>query len=113
MIKQNNMKLLIIEMVMILTLFSCVKDEFKDDELSIQRTNYTGNQLRIDGYYYEIGSDNYLYPEYFFYKNGTLIYIGGRYSRNTIDTEFIDRLKQSSYLDYAKNNKLSGGGIYN
>ena len=95
---------------LILTINNCSKIAFwKDDELSISKTPYTGNQLRIDGYYYEIGVDGYLYPEYFFYSNGALINIGGRYSPNTIDTELENFIKSPNYIDGAKKNKLSGG----
>ena len=104
MIKQNNMKLLIVEMVMILTLFSCIKDEFKDDELSIQRTNYTGNQLRIDGYYYEMLNNSY-FSSYCFYENGTLIAPGGVFATisemdNYIIKEFIS---SQNYKNYKSN----------
>jgi len=89
---------------------NCNKDNlWKDDELSINKEPYTGNQLRIDGYFYEIGVDGYLYPEYFFYSNGSLIYIGGRYSPNTIDAELENFITSPYYINDAKNDKLTGG----
>jgi hypothetical protein len=45
-----------------------------DDNLSSTRTDYTGNQLRIDGYYYyEYTIDNEIHWEvYFLYRNGII-----------------------------------------
>ena len=108
---QRNITLQLLIILSLLCLASnCSKDKiFKDDVLSIPKLPYNGNQLRIDGYYYEIGVDGYLYPEYFFYSNGSLIYIGGRYSPNTIDTELEYFIKSPNYIDDAKNDKLSGG----
>ena len=58
-------------------------EAFKDDNsLSLPLTPYTGNQLRIDGYYYRVadGSDfneGTIFHCYFFYKNGIAINLGG------------------------------------
>ncbi|HYF04489.1 MAG TPA: hypothetical protein VEC36_13990, partial [Patescibacteria group bacterium] len=48
-----------------------------DDALAFARTPYTGNQLRIDGYYYDEYShvQNYL-EVYFFYTNGIILSAG-------------------------------------
>ena len=52
---------------------NCRKDgPLKDDELSIKRMPYTGDTIRIDGYYY-ITLDNYL-TVYFLYRDGTILY---------------------------------------
>jgi hypothetical protein len=49
-----------------------------DDMLSLPLMPYTGNQLRIDGYYYQAGHDGkVIFTPYFFYRNGVVIYIGG------------------------------------
>ena len=54
---------------------------FPPDNLSLQRIPYSGNELRIDGYYY---TEMYNYKEkflnvYFFYANGIVRYGGGGY----------------------------------
>ena len=49
----------------------------KDEELSLKRTPYTGNELRIDGYYYRKIPDLEIR---FFYRNGIVRYGGGGYS---------------------------------
>ena len=83
----------------------CIRGE--DDPLSIPLMPYTGDQLRIDGYYYQIGYDGEtIFDAYFFYKNGMLIYCGGggESSLEEMDTYikryYID-IKQNGYK-YAK-----------
>lgn len=79
------MKLVLIPMLMLLN-SNCENLSFKkDDELSLKRENYTGNQLQIDGYYYII---NYNDPEktmevFVFFQNGVLSYLGGGFSSTT------------------------------
>jgi len=93
------MKLLLILMFLFLN-NSCENLSFKkDDELSLKREDYTGNQLRIDGYYYL----EYFNPEkhmeaFVFFQNGVMTYLGGGFS-STISIEnsmqsdvFIEKL---------------------
>ncbi|MCK9451808.1 MAG: hypothetical protein M0Q90_08970 [Bacteroidales bacterium] len=67
---------------------SCEK-LMKDDELVLQKQNYTGNQLRLDGYYYEEFEEKY-YSIYFFYEDGTLLYGDGGFTKK----EFIEHEKE-------------------
>ncbi|MGK6352810.1 hypothetical protein [Parapedobacter sp. DT-150] len=53
-----------------LTLLSACKKHWEDDKLHIARESYTGNQLRIDGYYL---TGNAILGIYIFYENGTLL----------------------------------------
>jgi hypothetical protein len=54
---------------------NCNKDKvLKDDELSIQKTSFTGNQLRIDGYYYNKWGNPERATIYFF--TGMAFYLG-------------------------------------
>lgn len=58
--------------ILVLVLSSCEK--VFQDEFSIQRTDYTGTELRIDGYYYNESFvapyPNYSIAKSFFYRNG-------------------------------------------
>jgi hypothetical protein len=45
----------------------------KDDELSIKRVPYTGNELRTDGYYYEMGGNGQIWNTFFFYRDGVVL----------------------------------------
>ncbi len=68
----SNMKKLLFMTFLGLT-WGCKEGLIKDDdELSIQRTPYTGNQLRTDGYYYR-EADDYI-AVYFLYRDGTILY---------------------------------------
>lgn len=68
-------QLRLILVLAITTLFSlggCGKWN-KNEELTLVRKPYYGNELRIDGYYYNI-IDGEIGKTYFFYRNGTLHY---------------------------------------
>lgn len=59
--------------VLILFLSACVKpnDPSKDDKLSLGKRPYTGNQLKVNGFYYYI-FENKIYDIHLFYKNGVV-----------------------------------------
>src|SRR5687768_8153636 len=91
----------ILIITIILSAFAC-KDAvlLKDDELSMQRKDYMGNELRVDGYYFlPYDSDKMLI--YFFYRDGTLLHAGGGYETNKIN-EYEQRCKSSEFAEKAK-----------
>ncbi len=60
--------------IIILTFFSCKLFETEYDEFTLKKQNYTGNELRIDGYYYrEFESDCQSLKIYFLYRNGIIL----------------------------------------
>jgi hypothetical protein len=84
---------------------SCKKDRLsKDDELSIQRTPYTGNQLRIDGYYFEKSNNSY-FSLYCFYRNGGLLAAGGVFSSTQEMVEYLNKelINSQKYKEYKSN----------
>lgn len=102
--KSKIMKHLLL--VIVILLGSCKKNKFvKDDELSIQRTNYTGNQLRINGYYYQL-IDGALYGVYCFYANGVIQHLGDGYKLSELagfeqlitTKDFNDKSKAVKYF---------------
>lgn len=105
-INTRIMKLLLISMLMLFN-SNCENLSFKkDDELSLKRVDYTGNQLRIDGYYYLI---NYNDPQknmgvFIFFRNGVLTYLGGGFlsfnelENYIINKDFIDKKKDVKYF---------------
>lgn len=112
----NSKLVLTILLLAVGTVFSCKKNEiFKDDELSIPKTNYSGNELRIDGYYYETLNSSY-FSLYCFYGNGTLLANGGVFlsiqeMNDYIIKEFIN---SKEYKDYKSNwgvFKIEGNNI--
>ena len=61
---------------LILSTYGCRKILFPSEKLTIQPTPYTGNQLRIDGYYFTetVSGSDYApsYQIYFLYRNGVI-----------------------------------------
>lgn len=53
------MRVLLVIITLVGLSCGCKKDFMKDDKLSLERTPYTGNQLKIDGYFYS-QINNYL-----------------------------------------------------
>ena len=45
-------KILSISAIVLAVVFSSCKKLFEDEELSMERVDYTGTELRTDGYYY-------------------------------------------------------------
>lgn len=66
------MKKLCLILLLAVSMFSCTKWH-EDEELTLPKTPYTGNELRLDGYYYDI-EDEKIWSTYFFYRNGILHY---------------------------------------
>ena len=105
----------IILLTFLVIIFACKKEskeeiEARDDKLTLQRTNYTGNELRIDGYYCQ-KIDGMYYSCYFFYNNGTLLYGGGGLTEiemQNLETTFSN----GSFYNTAKDIKYFWG-LYN
>jgi hypothetical protein len=77
---------------------------FKDDVLSIPQTNYHGNELRIDGYYYQSFENNTYFIVYVFYSTGTIFSAGAFPKSNLaqIEETLQDLLWISRNKDYKK-----------
>ena len=95
------------KVLLVLIVFYCVGCA---DKLRLIQTSFTGNQLRIDGYYY----DHYLHDEnrdYYdpiiLYRNGVIINGWVENSLESIDNTFLDEKR----LGYIKNNQ-ERWGIY-
>ena len=74
---QKIMKTLIISLICMLTTNCDYSSE--NDKFTLQRENFSGNQLRVDGYYYqEYGNPPYRSP-FFLFKNGVVFDPGGGY----------------------------------
>lgn len=74
------------------------------DDLSIQKINYNGNSLRIDGYYYD--EDDDYKSILIFYQNGILLSL-------ICDTHKIDKLKEKiankSFFDQRNSYRFDWG----
>ena len=50
----------------------------KDEELTLVRKPYLGNELRIDGYYYHMSLNSNTFDDtYCFYRDGTVVWLSG------------------------------------
>jgi len=88
----------------------CAKDNiFKDDELSLEKESYEGEQLRIDGYYYYrySTSKGYRLLTYFLYNDGTLIYGGAPLESNQSEKE--QQYASGEFYENEKNRKSNWG----
>jgi hypothetical protein len=78
----------------------CCSTLFPDEKLSMQRMDYTGNELRTDGYYEHFFSEGKSYGT-FLYRNGTILNIPGKegdYSeKRFFDPQFIEQIKGKKY----------------
>jgi len=101
---KNTIKIIFIATILFLSMNQCEKYN-KDDELSIKRTDYTGNQLRIDGYYYRTWED--MMYTMFFYQNGIILY-GGAFSQSEIVEREI-RYKNGTFYNHVNGIKYLWG----
>lgn len=92
------MKCINFVVVVTILLFSSCENflKWKPAKLQLEKLNYTGNELRIDGYYYEEieNPEVGLYSQaYFFYHDGVVLNTAGTY----IDSEYqvIDSFSNS------------------
>ncbi|MFW5872355.1 MAG: hypothetical protein ACOCVN_00050, partial [bacterium] len=88
---------------------SCDKEILADDELTLEKELYTGEQLRIDGYYYLKDKNNTLISTYFFYENGILLYGGGRPYPEGLSEIENKIFTSKQWIDKIGSQKLSWG----
>jgi len=103
---KNNIKMnSLIITLFVLLMSNCNKDKiWKDDELSTNKEPYTGNQLRIDGYYYEL-VDGVMHGIYCLYDNGVIHHLGdgikfseiNQFEQTITTTEFIEKIRKIKY----------------
>jgi hypothetical protein len=95
---------LILSVCMILS--ACAGD---DDELTLERMEYTGNELRLDGYYYNetLNFEGVIVSSYFLYSNGIIHYAGTQAEEKFWSTDYQQSLSIKS--ESAMNNKYHWG----
>ncbi len=87
------MKPVIIIFLIISTLFSCGDIEYED--FSIEQHNYTGNEIRTDGFYWSsfYYFEELQYPFYVFYRNGIVV---SAVSSSNEGKNIIERVEDAS-----------------
>ena len=87
-----------------LFLLSCNKD-CKDNNLSMERINYSGDEIRTNGYYYYVVRSEFdpkiSYQLLFIYRNGTVFQNGGAgQTLNDVEKHISDGSLHSMYHDH-------------
>jgi len=80
---------------------SCCSLLFPDEKLSMQREDFTGNELRMDGYYY-CQKENVPDPTtscIFMYRNGTIL---SAYGHSTLDLDVVEKEIVDNYYNFGK-----------
>ena len=96
------MKTKFISIILLLVLFcSCIKT-LPDEKLTIIRTPYIGNEIRLDGYYFEFLPGYNTYSNLIFYRNGVLMSFD---YTNKIE----DFYNNNKYLESVRKDKDSWG----
>jgi hypothetical protein len=90
---------ILIHILLAIALFSSCDKLFEDDKLTLKREPYVGNELRMDGYYYETTGTRVLV----FYRNGTVNDFGG------INLNEMDRFEEDMFTNQLRNLKRSWG----
>ncbi len=80
----EKLKLTLFLALVVLFVSSCSK-WLENEKLTLQKTPYTGNELRLDGYYYDM-EDGKIWSTYFFYRNGILHY---GIASDTLDNDLV------------------------
>jgi hypothetical protein len=96
-LKIKNMKthVFVICLLSVLAFSSC-----EDEELTFKRTDYTGNEIRTDGYYYRVMSpDSTLATYIFYYRNGVKLSFVASLNLSSLDQiEDIELIRQEKTM---------------
>jgi len=74
---------------------------YSDEKLTLPKTPFIGNELRIDGYYYHV--NNNLTTIYFLYRDGILLYVYSHRDKSLDEIE-MEMLNNDMY-NANRNNK--------
>lgn len=89
---------------------ACSKLLFGSEELTLPKQPYTGNELRIDGYYYYKyypGENEVYYSTYLLYENGIILY-GGAVNETEI-TRLENDFKSNKWIEIQRKYKYMWG----
>jgi len=81
---------------------SCCNILYPDEKLTMRRVNYTGDELRIDGYYYCYFENTDITVVYFLFRNGILRSAGGysRYIEDNREKEMVSYYDKYTKTDW-------------
>lgn len=107
-LSMKKMKLLLTGIIIMLLLNNCKEDILEDDKLTLNKTPFAGQQLKIDGYYYATFGN--ILRIYFFYHDGTIL-SGGDVAEDVL-SEQEQKYINGNFFVSKKDDKLYWG-IYN
>lgn len=110
----KSLSTIILSIILIMIVSSC-KKMFEDEELSMERVDYTGTELRTDGYYYYRyqyydSKEDSLYDNFcpwILYRNGVWLH-GGAWDYSRME-EVEKKFEDGSFYDLCKDDKSSWG----
>jgi len=81
---------------------SCCSKMFPDDNLTLQRIDYNGNELRLNGYYYCYFENTDITVIHFLFRNGIIRNAGGysRFFENNREQEMLSYYNKSTKTDW-------------
>lgn len=89
---------------------SCCDKLLSDDLLTIEKKEYNGTQLRIDGYYYHVSSiDGRIISIVFFYNNGVIFFMNGDGSKIQDLYYWDNRALSNEWINLMKKEKICWG----
>ena len=108
-----NHRILILSAIVLAVVFFFFFKMFEDEELSMERVDYTGTELRTDGYYYYRyqyydSREDSLYDKFIpwiLYRNGVSLY-GGAWDYSRMEEVEI-KFEDGTYYDKLKDDKFS------
>jgi hypothetical protein len=85
----------------VMVVFSC-STLFPDEKLSMQRTDYNSDELRMNGYYYCYFEKTDITVIYFLFRNGIMRCAGGysRYNEDNREIEMVSYFGKSVKTDW-------------
>jgi hypothetical protein len=95
------MKTYLFLFVFALLAYSCI-GTLPDEELTIKRTSYYGNEIRLDGYYFEFLPSYNTYSNLIFYRNGVMMSFD-------YTSKIKDFYNNNKYVESVKKDKDSWG----
>ena len=104
----KQLKLVLIIGTIALLLISGCKKWFKDEELTLVKQSYSGNDLRLDGYYY-YEDNGKIWRTYFFYRDGVMLYGAGTDTLDNNLEKYDTWFASDFFLEYIKTNKRRWG----
>jgi len=108
--KQKTAIILSLTLTLFLLVCACCKKLFPPDQLCLPKNEYTGTNLRIDGYYYfqytAAGGDEYM-TTLFFYKNGVMHY-GGAFPKIELSQQ-EEEWTSNNWNQWTRNNRTWWG----